>query len=218
MMSTIASERLAEQLALADELLAGREHMLEPQDLPGRYGRVIKAVDHLLHALRCSAVIGGGWAVWRHGYVGRVTQDVDIVLAADQVDAFLRAASVGGFDVLPRHPGRWPKLVHKETNITVDILPEGERPGTASKPAPTKLPHPSKLGASGYSLRYINLPGLVELKLAAGRARDENDVIELIRANPRAIESIRGHLEGVHPDHVRALEELVRRAGEQEDR
>src|SRR5439155_24586597 len=96
---------LTEQLKLADELLAGRERMLEPQDLPGRYGRVVKAIDHLLDALKCEAVIGGGWAVWRHGYIGRVTQDVDIVLAADRVAEFLRAAAVAGFDVLPQKPG-----------------------------------------------------------------------------------------------------------------
>jgi hypothetical protein len=29
-------QTLADRLELADELLAGRDHMLEPQDLPGR--------------------------------------------------------------------------------------------------------------------------------------------------------------------------------------
>src|SRR5690349_3953556 len=103
-------ETLTRQLELADELLAGRDQMFEPQDLPGRYGRVVRAVDHLLDVVGCEAVLGGGWAVWRHGFQGRVTQDIDIVLAADQVDAFLSAAAVGGFDVLPRPAGRWPKL------------------------------------------------------------------------------------------------------------
>src|SRR5438045_6862786 len=105
-------ETLTEQLELADALLAGRDRMFEPQDLPGRYGRVIRAVDHLLRAVGCEAVLGGGWALWRHGFHGRVTQDVDIVLAADRIDEFLRAAAVAGFDVLPQSPGRWPKLMH----------------------------------------------------------------------------------------------------------
>jgi hypothetical protein len=52
---------------------------------------------------------------------------VDIALAAGQVDEFLRAAAVSGFDVLQPPAGRWPKLMHKETGIQVDILPE-ERP------------------------------------------------------------------------------------------
>src|SRR6476646_3024082 len=111
--------------------------MVEPQDLPGRYGCVIHAIDHLLSVLKCEAVVGGEWAVWRHGYVGRVTQNVDIVLGAERVADFLHAASVAGFDVLPQQPGRWPKLVHKQTGVAVDILPEGERPGTPARPAPT---------------------------------------------------------------------------------
>jgi len=213
----VTLEFLTEQLELADELLAGRERMIEPQDLPGRYGRVIKAIDHLLQAVGCQAVLGGGWAVWHHGYLGRVTQDVDIVLAADQIDDFMRAASVSGFDVLPHPIGRWPKLVHKETGIKVDILPEGERPGTPSNPAPTTLPHPSALGAHGGTLRYITLPALIELKLAAGRGRDESDVIELVRANPEQVDRVRQHLAAVHADYVTEFDRLTKRAREERD-
>ena len=104
-------DTLKSQLELADALLAGRNRMFEPQDLPGRYGRVVKALDHLLQAVGCEAVLGGGWAVWRHGFLGRVTQDADVMLGAADVDAFLRAAAVSGFDVLPQPPGRWPKLM-----------------------------------------------------------------------------------------------------------
>jgi hypothetical protein len=210
-------EHLTSQLDLADEILAGRDHMFEPQDLPGRYGRVVKALDHLLQAVGCEAVLGGGWAVWRHGFLGRVTQDVEILLAGSQIDPFLRAASVSGFDVLPQAPGRWPKLVHRETGIRVDILPAGQRPGTPARPAPTTLPAPSSAGASGTTLRYITLPVLIELKLAAGRPRDEGDVAELIRANPGSLDAIRQHLASVHPDYVVAFDQLARRAADQSD-
>jgi hypothetical protein len=131
---SITTEFLTQQLELADVLLAGRDRMLEPQDLPGRYGRVVKAIDHVLAACDCEAVVAAGWAVWRHGYVGRVTQDVDIALPQNRVDDFLRAASVSGFELLPPTENRWPKLQHKETGIDVDILPEGDRPGTATTP------------------------------------------------------------------------------------
>ena len=208
---------LTSQLELADELLAGRDRMFEPQDLPGRYGRVIKALDHLLKVVGCEAVLAGGWAVWRHGFLGRITQDVDILLAASDVDPILRAAAVGGFDVLQQPVGRWPKLVHQETGIRVDILPAGQRPGTPARPAPTILPDPSSAGASGAMLRYMTLPSLIELKLAAGRARDEGDVVELIRANPGSIDAVRKHLEAVHADYLNAFDALVKRAGEQQD-
>ena len=216
-MAVVTPGFLTQQLELADQLLTGRETMLAPQELPGRYGRVVKAVDHLLEAIGSEAALAGGWAVWRHGFVGRVTQDVEIVLPAARVEDFLQAASVAGFAVLPQPPGRWPKVHHKETDITVDILPEGGRPGTAAKPAPTTIPHPAALGAAGPALRYARLPALIELKLAAGRIGDEHDVVELIRANPEEVEAIRQHLAVVHGDYLLAVDRLVERAREQRD-
>jgi hypothetical protein len=184
--------------------------MLEPQDLPGRYGRVVRAIDQVLRACECEAVVGGGWAVWRHGYIGRVTQDVDIVLPTDRVDDFLQAAAVAGFDVLTQPAGRWPKLQHRETGIEVDVLPEGGRPGVASRPAPTTIPHPGHMGAVRGALKYIALPALIELKLAAGRLRDEADVVELARENRDRLDEIRRHLESVHPQYASRFEELRR--------
>ncbi len=215
--NSVTHARLAERLELADQLLFGRATMLAPQDLPGRYGRVVKAVDRLLQVLQCEAVLGGGWAVWRHGYVGRVTQDVDVALPADRVDEFLQTASVAGFEILPVPPGHRPKLTHKDTGIEVDVLPEGGRPGTASRLAPTTIPHPSLMGAGGPRLRYITLPSLIELKIAAGRARDVSDVVELIRVNPDEVAAIRHHLTSVHADYVRAFDDLARQAREQDE-
>ncbi len=60
---------LKQQLEIADALLVGRKQMLEPQDLPERYGRVVKALDRVLKACACEAVVGGNWlsrdtAIW----------------------------------------------------------------------------------------------------------------------------------------------------------
>lgn len=189
--------------------------MFEPQDLPGRYGRVIKAVDRVLEAMHCEAVVGGGWAVWRHGYLGRVTQDVDIVLPADRVDEFVRAASVSGFTVIDQPEGRWPKVLHKETDVRIDILPEGARPGTPERLAPTTIAHPAAMGAIAGRLTYVALPALVELKLAAGRAQDDADVIKLVQENSDRRAEIRAHLESVHSSYVVRFDELVVRADEE---
>jgi hypothetical protein len=186
--------------------------MFAPQDLPGRYGRVVKALDHLLQAVCCEAVVGGGWAVWRHGYLGRVTRDIDIVLPATKVGEVLQAASVSGFQVLPVPSGRWPKLLHRETGVDVDILPEGQRPGTASRPAPTTIPHPRIIGASGTILTYVHLAPLIELKLAAGRSQDHADVVRLVQANPDQVEAIRQHLEHVHANYVTEFDRLAQQA------
>ena len=216
-MSRVTLEFLAEQIELAEQLMVGRDAMTEPQDLPGRWGRAIRAVNHILGVMACDAVLGGGWAVWRHGYSARVTQDVDIALPADRVEEFLRVASVSGFEVLAQRPGRWPKVRHKETGVKVDILPEGAQPGTPSHPAPTVVPHPSRMGAVSGKLRYMELGSLVELKLAAGRARDEADVVELVRENLQKVATIRKHLSSVHPDYVAAFDRLVERAKDQRD-
>jgi hypothetical protein len=216
-MNAVTQEFLTQQLEIAEQLRNGRTQMLEPRDLPGRFGRVIQSLELVLAATHGEAVLAGGWAVWRHGYLGRVTQDVDIVLAAAQIDEFLRVAEVSGFEQLPVTPGRWPKLRHKETDIQVDILPEGGRPGVQSKLAPTTIPHPKRLGATGSTLRYIRLPDLIELKLAAGRGRDEADVIELLRENWDQVALIRHHLSQVHADYVAAFEHLLERARTQVD-
>jgi hypothetical protein len=209
---------LTERLELAEQLRAGRETMLAPQDLPGRYGCVVRAVDHLLDIMQCPAVLAGGWAVWRYGFVGRVTQDIDIVLPADRIEEFVRLAGVSGFEVLAQPEGRWPKARHKDTGVKVDILPEAARPGTVAKLAPTTIPHPLAMGGQGAALVYVSLPALVELKIAAGRIGDEHDVVELIRTNPDQVAIIRQHLAAIHPDYVQAFDALALRAGAQQER
>ncbi len=209
MSTPVQSTNIADRLQLAEVLLIGRVSMLEPQDLPGRYGRVIHSIDRVLQAAACDAVVAGGWAVWRHGYVGRVTQDVDIVLSAESIEEFVRVAAVSGFQNLNQLPGRWPKLLHKETDVQVDILPEGAHPGRPPTLAPTTIPSPARLGASDHSLRYINLTGLIELKLAAGRLKDQADVVELIRSNGEHIAHIRAHLATVHAQYIQNFDALV---------
>jgi hypothetical protein len=152
-MAPVTLESLSEQLALADQLLVGRDRMFEPQDLPGRYGRVIHAIDHVLQVMACESVLAGGWAVWRHGFAGRITQDVDIVVPANSLEEFLRVACVSGFEAMPQPEGRWPKLRHKETDVQVDLLPEAARPGTEARPAPTTIPHPGRMGAKAGVLK-----------------------------------------------------------------
>jgi alpha-D-ribose 1-methylphosphonate 5-triphosphate synthase subunit PhnL len=63
----------------------------------------------------------------------------------------------------------------------------------------------------------MTLTSLVELKLAARRARDESDVVELMRANPEQVDAVRQHLSGVHSSYVRVFDVLVQRARDQAD-
>ena len=99
--------------------------------------------------------------------------------------------------------------MHRETKIDVDILPEGARPGTPSAPAPTTIPHPKTMGASAGGLTYATFNSLIELKLAAGRLRDQADVVELLRENKDCLEELRRHLEKVHVKYVEQLDSLL---------
>lgn len=61
--SLCSTELLAEQLELADLLRAVRDQMLEPQHLPGRYGRGIRALDHVLQEIGAGSSVARGWSV-----------------------------------------------------------------------------------------------------------------------------------------------------------
>lgn len=216
-MSPTTLEFLTEQVELSDKLNAERDVMLEPQDLPGRYGRVVQAIDRILQATGIEAVLGGGWAVWRHGHAARLTQDLDIAIATDRLEEFQRVAAVSGFELLPIKPGRWPKLRHKETMVQVDILPEGGRPGVSGRLAPTTIPHPSTMGAKPGRLHYMTLPAVVMLKVAAGREQDLSDVVKLIQINPREVENLRTFLASAHSQYVETFDRLVESAAKQSE-
>jgi hypothetical protein len=73
------------------------------------------------------------------------------------------------------------------------------------------------MGPAATTLCYIELPALIELKLAAGRVRDEADVVELLRANPDQAQTIPAHLATIHANYVADFDRLAERAREQRD-
>ena len=72
-------------------------------------------------------------------------------------------------------------------HVKVDVLIAGQYPGDG-KPKPVRFPDPADVAIEFGPLKTIDLPELIELKLASGmtapdRPRDFDDVIQLIRAN-----------------------------------
>jgi len=203
--------------ALAEDLRHMDAAESRPEHLPGRYGRVIADLQRLLRATETISVVAGGWAVWHHGYAGRVTEDVDIVVSHDAIKELERTAHLCGFNYLAPPPGQWPKLQHRDTGIDVDLLPQGGIPGTASRPAPVAINAPAAYGAVEASLGYISLTGLVELKLGAGRAKDTADLIEMIKLHPKRLAELRQHVAKVHPAYAIRFDELVQQAQEEQN-
>jgi hypothetical protein len=71
--------------------------------------------------------------------------------------------------------------------VKIDVLLAGDYPGDG-KPKPVVFPDPAEVAVDLGGTATIVLPKLIELKLASGmtapdRPRDQDDVIQLIRAN-----------------------------------
>ena len=65
------------------------------------------------------------------------------------------------------------------------------------------------MGATRKRLQYASLTSLIELKLAAGRIRDEADVLELARENRDETSNIREHLRAIHPQYLAKFDDLL---------
>lgn len=125
--------------------------------------------------------IVGDMALFHHG-VRRFTEVVDILVTKQ--DLKLIHERLAGRGYLPPH--RQSKhLRDTELGVRIEFLITGDYPGDG-KPKPVAFPDPAAASTSSDGVSYINLPALVELKLAsgmtnAGRLRDLADVPELIK-------------------------------------
>jgi hypothetical protein len=190
----------------------------------GPHGRVLRDAEHVLKAIKAKAAIVGGLAVIHHGYE-RYTHDVDLVIAADAVPEFLRIAPVRGFRIAKKDRYGWHKFVHKETGMDLHLVP----PGKPSRRAPSEIPGPAELGVRSGTLGFPTLPRLLELKLLAGRLkdqadvvgqheeRDQADVVELLKCNWSERTRIRDHLARVAPRLVAEFDRLVAQAASESE-
>ncbi|HVX60059.1 MAG TPA: hypothetical protein VHC19_05655, partial [Pirellulales bacterium] len=125
--------------------------------------------------------IVGGMALFHHG-VRRFTEDVDILVTKPGLKRIHE--ELAGLGYLPPH--RHSKhLRDTELGVRIEFLTTGEYPGDG-KPKPVAFPEPAEVSTLSDGISYIDLPKLVELKLAsgmtnAGRLRDLADVLELIK-------------------------------------
>ena len=135
-----------------------------------------------LEALGIPYAVVGGMALFRHG-VRRFTEDVDLLVRRD--DLILIHEKLSGLGYLP--PFKNSKhLRDTELGVKIEFLKTGDFPGDG-RPKPVAFPDPESVRFDSDGIRYINLPTLVELKLAsgmtgAGRLKDLADVLELIKA------------------------------------
>jgi hypothetical protein len=141
-----------------------------------------------LKALGIPYAVVGGMALFRHG-LRRFTEDVDLLVT--KRDLTLIHEKLDGLGYLPPFTNS-KHLRDTQLGVKIEFLTTGDYPGDG-KPKPVSFPDPAQVSFEAEGISYINLPKLVELKLASGmtnpgRLKDLADVLELIKALALPIE------------------------------
>jgi hypothetical protein len=154
----------------------------------------------------------GGMAVNAHGYE-RTTGDVDFLLTQQGFTSFRQHFVPESYESVLGRPKRFKD---KANGITFDILITGRFPGNG-RPGLVAFPDPSAVSEVIKDISVIDLPTLVELKLAARRYQDFADVVNLIRVH-NLDESFQSRLHpSVRRDFIDCVDEK-RREDEYEER
>jgi hypothetical protein len=165
----------------------------------------MRRVAAALDAAGIHYAIVGGMAVNAHRHE-RTTRDVDFLLSSSGFAVLLQLVDAGEFD---RVPGRPRRFVDRQGGVTFDILITGLFPGSG-EPGPIAFPDPAAVSQSIENLRVVDLPTLVQLKLAAGRYQDFADVVNLIRANGLDDAFAQRLDPSVQRDYIECMEEMRR--------
>ncbi len=141
----------------------------------------LRAITSRLRELNVPHAVMGGMALVAHGY-RRTTEDVDILVTQEGLTAIHR--SVVGLGYRPLFEGS-KNIRDIQTGVRIEFLVTGQYPGDAC-PKPVAFPDPDNASVEIDGIRYLQLPTLIELKLASGmtnpgRLRDLADVQEIIR-------------------------------------
>jgi hypothetical protein len=123
----------------------------------------------------------GGLALFQHG-LRRFTEDVDILVTKEDLRRIHHELEGPGY--LPPY-AKSKHLRDTELGVKIEFLTTGEYPGDG-KEKPVSFPDPVAVSFESGGIRYLNLPTLIELKLASGmtnpnRMKDLSDVLELIK-------------------------------------
>lgn len=148
----------------------------------GPVHRTLSNVARRLSDAGIDYAVIGGMALALHGFV-RPTQDVDLLVSPEGLEKF--HAELVGRGYVPTFQGARKHFRDTETGVKVEMITAGEYPGDG-KPKPVIFPDPAAKSETIAEHRVINLPTLIELKLASGlsaehrQLRDLADVQQLI--------------------------------------
>jgi hypothetical protein len=148
-------------------------------------GDVHRTVRELAEDLARAGIdyaILGAMALNAHGFA-RETVDVDVLISPEGLKRFHEELIGHGY--IEAFANARKTFRNARTGTKVEFITAGEYPGDG-KPKPVVFPEPSAVAQSIAGANYVNLPTLINLKLASGmtqpaRRRDLADVQDLIR-------------------------------------
>jgi len=147
-----------------------------------RLQKTLNNLTKMLDKLGIRYLLAGGFAVMLYGF-RRFTEDIDIVVTRnDLVKIHRELIGHGYIEIFEGSRG----IRDTETGVRIEFVVAGEYPGDG-KPKPVIFPEPDLVKEEIKGIKVVNLPTLIELKLASGmtggfaRAHDLKDVYELIR-------------------------------------
>jgi len=141
----------------------------------------LRKITSRLNGMGIPYAVVGGLALFQHG-LRRFTEDVDILVTKDDLRRIHNELEGRGY--LPPY-ARSKHLRDTELGVRIEFLTTGEYPGDG-KEKPVSFPNPTAVSLISGGIYYVNLPTLIDLKLAsgmtnAGRMKDLSDVLELIK-------------------------------------
>jgi hypothetical protein len=166
--------------------------------------KTMKRLTKRLEKAGIPYAIVGGMAVYAHRY-RRTTYGLDVLLTRDGFAEFRRRFVPKSYSPTER-PCRF---VDKTSGITVDVLVTGLFPGS-DKPGPVAYPDPANVTEEIEKVQVIDLPTLIQLKLAARRHQDFADVVNPISThnlNESFVDKLHTSL---RRDYIECLEEKRR--------
>lgn len=136
----------------------------------------LRRIAARLNELEIPYAVAGGMALYQHGY-RRFTEYVDILVTREGLKAIHQALDGRGY-VRPFEKSK--NLRDAETRVKIEFLLAGDYPGDG-KPKAVQFPDPRQAAVEIDGIKFVNLPMLVELKLASGmtgsdRMKDLADV------------------------------------------
>ena len=143
--------------------------------------QALRKITKRLDELGIPYAVAGAMAMFFHGY-RRFTDDVDLLVTPQGLAELHQ--QLEGLGYLPPFQGS-KHLRDTENGVKIEFIVTGEYPGDG-KPKAVAFPKPDEASIEIDGIRFLQLPKLIELKLASGmtnpgRLSDLGDVQKMIR-------------------------------------